>query len=107
MALFNVLNDMYHCFIMENMYKSTKFLRYAYIHKKKVLCRDIMIKFVRGIPPLYFARVEKGDAHISVHGTVKTDVLEENIACPYLVSSSVYEINPVHYLSLVCEELKW
>eukprot|EP00957_Ditylum_brightwellii_P118077 9005108-Ditylum_brightwellii.AAC.1 len=45
--------------------------------------------------------------HICVHRRVKVVVLEGDPKCPQLVACSVYGTKPVHFLSMVCEELKW
>ena len=42
-----------------------------------------------------------------MRGTVKAAVLEGGPECPNLVASSVYDAKPVHYLSMVSEEIKW
>ena len=38
---------------------------------------------------------------------MKAAVLEGDPNCVHLTASSVYDIKPVHYLSMVCKELKW
>ena len=43
---------------------------------------------------------------IKVHGTFKAALLEGYSACPNLVACSIYDANPVHYLSMVCDALK-
>ena len=38
---------------------------------------------------------------------MKAAVLEDDPNCVHLTVSSVYDTKPVHYLSMVCKELKW
>ena len=38
---------------------------------------------------------------------MKVDVLREDKGYPNLVASSVYDTKPVHFLSMVCQQLKW
>ena len=42
-----------------------------------------------------------------VQGTTKYVVLKGDPDCPHLITTSVYDTKPVHYLSMVCKELKW
>ena len=44
---------------------------------------------------------------IQVKGTVKAAFLQGNKECPDLVASSIYDKKPVHFLSMVCTEIKW
>ena len=43
---------------------------------------------------------------LKVRGTVKAAVLEGDKGCPNLIASSVYDSKPVHYLSMILEEVK-
>ena len=38
---------------------------------------------------------------------MKAAVLEGDEGCPNLIASSVYDSKPVHYLSMISEEVKW
>ena len=38
---------------------------------------------------------------------MKAALLRGNKGCPNLVSYSVYDTKPVHFLSMVCQQLKW
>ena len=42
-----------------------------------------------------------------VRGTVKAAVLKGDDNCPNLIAASVYDTKPVHYLSMVSENIKW
>ena len=44
---------------------------------------------------------------LAVCGTAKAAILEGDPDCPNLVASSVYDAKPVHYLSMVSDEIKW
>jgi hypothetical protein len=46
-------------------------------------------------------------ASMAVRGTVKTAVLLGDLACPALLATSVYDTKPVHFLSMVSENIKW
>ena len=74
---------------------------------KKVMCQGVRRKGMHGIPLSVVQDERKRDDHISALGTVKADVLEEDPACLDLVEPNFYVTNPVHYLSMLCKELKW
>ncbi len=38
---------------------------------------------------------------------MKAAVLEGDPECPNLVASSVYDTKPVHFLSMICDSIKW
>ena len=42
-----------------------------------------------------------------MRGTTKAEILKGNPKCPDLIATSVYDTKPVHYLSILNEELKW
>ena len=44
---------------------------------------------------------------LEVRGTVKAAKLEGDPDCPCLLATSVYDSKPVHYLSMISEEVKW
>ena len=63
---------------------------------------------MRGIPPSVLQVEQKSRKdQIKVRGTVKAAILEGDDACTNLVECSIYETNPVHYLSMMCDTLKW
>ena len=63
---------------------------------------------MRGIPPSVL-QVEQNSRkdQIKVRGTVKAEILGGDADCHNLVACSIYGTNPVHYLSMVCDTLKW
>ena len=93
---------------MDNLYNSTAFCKAASNHKKKVLCHSITRKGMKGIPSSVRQEEAKSRAaQIHVRGTVKAAVLEGDPDCTNLVASSVYDAKPVHYLSMVYNEIRW
>ncbi len=42
-----------------------------------------------------------------MRGQTKAAVLEGDKECPNLVTFSVHDTKPVHFLSMSCTELKW
>ena len=63
---------------------------------------------MRGIPPSVLQVEQKPRKYqIKVRGTVKAAILEVDVACPNLLVCSIYGTKPVHYLSMVCDTLKW
>ena len=53
-------------------------------------------------------RRKKSPAEIrAVHGTVKAAVLVGDEEVPDLVAVSYYNQKPVHFLSTICESIKW
>ena len=42
-----------------------------------------------------------------MRGKTKAAILKGDPKCPDLISTSVYDTKPVHYLSMSSEELKW
>ena len=108
MALFDSVKDSHHQCAMDNLYNSAAFCKAAVNHKRKVLCHGVTRKGARGIPPsVVQEEVKDRKKQIDVRGTVKAALLEGDPNCVGLVASSVYDTKPVHYLSMVCEELKW
>jgi hypothetical protein len=108
MALFDTVKDDHHQCAMDNLYNSVAFCKAAVNHSKKVLCHGVTRKGMRGIPNC--VKQEEGKnkkEQLEKRGTVKAAVLEGDSKCQNLVASSVYDTKPVHYLSMVAEELKW
>ena len=108
MALFDAVKDSYHHCTMDNLYNSAAFCRAAFNHTRKILCQGVTRKGMRGIPPCVLQVEQKSRKdQIKVRGTVKAALLEGDAACPNLVACSIYDTKPVHYLSMVCNTLKW
>jgi len=92
---------------MDNLYNSAAFCRAAFNHKWKVLCHGVARKGNRGIPACVSQQeaISRKD-QVKVRGTVKAAVLEGDEGCPNLIASYVCDTKPVHYLSMVSEEVK-
>ena len=63
---------------------------------------------MRGIPPC----VKKDELnpkkqHIDTRGASNEAVTEGGPKCTNLIEASMYDTTPVHYISIVSEELKW
>ena len=108
MALFDAVKDSYHHCIMDNLYNSAAFFRAALNQTSNILCQVVTRKGIRGMPPSVLQVEHKSRKdQIKVRGNVKAALLEGDDACPNLVACSIYDTNPVHYLSMVCDTLKW
>jgi hypothetical protein len=108
MALFDTLKDNYHQCGMDNLYNSVAFCKAAFKHPKKVLLHGVTRKGGRGIPACVLQdEVTNKKQQALVRGTVKAAVLEGDPECPNLVASSVYDTKPVHFLSMICDSIKW
>ena len=108
MSLFDVLEEKHHQCAMDNLYNSASFCRAAYNHKQKVLCHGVARKGSRGVPSCVLqSEVLNRKDQMKVRGTVKAAVLQGDPGCPNLVATSVYDTKPVHYLSMISEEVKW
>ena len=93
---------------MENLYNSATFCKEEYTHKKKLMVHGVARKVMRGIPSSVIQdKVHNKKKLIEVRGTVKVAVLQGDKKCPNLVASIIYDTNPVHFLSMVCTEVKW
>ena len=109
MWLFDSLNDNAHQVAMDNLYNSAAFCRACrYNHERKVLVHGVARKGGRGVPACVLqTEVLNRHAQIAVRGTVKAAVLEGDPGCPNLIATSVYDTKPVHYLSMISEEISW
>ena len=106
-SLFDIWKEMHHCCTVENLYRSDYFCCYLYKQGNNVTCQGVTRKCTSGINPSVLLEEVKGDDSISVCSTVDKSVLEGNNSCTKLVVISIYNTNPVHYLIMVCEELKF
>ena len=108
MYLFDSLKDDHHHCAMDNLYNSAAFCRAAVNHPRRVLCHGVARKGNRGIPKMVQQDlVESRIGQLAVRGTVKAAVVEGDDKIKDLIASSVYDTKPVHYLSMVCEAIKW
>ena len=87
---------------------STRFAKAAYEHENKVRIVGVTRKKSRGLPKCVVQEEMKNKTEVrSVQGTVKTVVLKGDNCCPDLVAVSFYDTKPVHFLSTICEGIKW
>ena len=108
MALFESFTDENHICAMDNFYNSATFCKEAYTHEKKVMVHGVARKGMRGMPSSVIQdEVHNKKKQIKVRGTVKVAVLQGDKKCPNLAASSIYDTKPVHFLSMVCTEVKW
>ena len=76
----------------------------AITHKNKILTR----KSGRALPKCVVQEEKTSPADVcAVRGTVKGAVLEGDSEIPHLVAMSYYDQKPVHFLSTICESIKW
>ena len=67
-----------------------------------------MRKSGRGLPKCVLKEEKTSPAEIcAVHGMVKAAVLVGDEEVPDLVTVSYYDQKPVHFLSTICESIKW
>ena len=60
------------------------------------------------IPPrVDHEKLKSKKSHIDTRGTSKEEVTEGETKCTNLIKASMYNIMPIHYISMVSEELKW
>ena len=108
MALFDAVKDSYHHCTIDILYNSAAFCRSAFNHTKNILCQGVTRKGMRVISPSVLQVEQKSRKdQVKVHSTVKAALFEGDAACPNLVAFSIYDTKPVHYLSMVCDTLKW
>jgi hypothetical protein len=105
--LFDCVKDYWHVCGLDNLYNSAKFCRFAYV-ENRVLINGVTRVGMRGLPQSVLQAVQTSrKAAMAVRGTVKAAVLVGDPACPNLLATSVYDTKPVHFLSTVCENIKW
>ena len=108
MALFDAVKDSYHHCTIDHLYNSAEFCRAAFNHTRKIISQEVTRKGMCGIPPSVLQVEQKSRKYqIKVRGTFKAALLAGYTACPNLVACSIYDTKPVHYLSMVCDTLKW
>ena len=108
MGLFDAVSNEHHQCAMDNLCNSAAFCKAAFNHSKKVLTHGVTRLGSRGVPScVKQEEIKNRKQQIAVRGTVKAAVLKGDSDCPNLVASSVYDAKPVHYLSMVCTEIRW
>ena len=108
LSMFDKLKDCHHRCGMDNLYNSAKFCREAFAHPKTVLVHGVTRKSGRGLPDHIIQDEVTSKPEVEkVRNTVKAAVLKGDPKCPGLVAVSVYDTKPVHFLSMVCDKIKW
>ena len=95
--------------MMDNLCNSTIFCKAAVNHEKKVLCHGVARKGMQGIPPnVQQEEVKLCKGQLVAREKTKAAVLQEGDPnCVNLMASSIYDTNPVHYLNIIAEDIKW
>ena len=108
MWLFDKVEEKYHNCWLDNLYMSAKLAKISFTHKNKVMVSGVTRKSGRGIPFCVLQEEKKLKRDIiKVCGTVKAAVLKGDDTCPDLVCTSVYDTKPVHFMSTICNSIKW
>ena len=108
LAMFDQLEEKNHNCWFDNLYLPAKFARASFMHKNKVRISGPMRKSGRGLPQCVLQEEKMSPSEIrQVRGTVKAAVLEGDSEMPDLVAVSYYDQKPVHFLSTICESIKW
>jgi hypothetical protein len=106
--LFDQLKTKHHRCWVDNLYMSARFAKAAFSHGNKVLVAGVTRAKGHGIPKCVLQEaVEKQKDLTTTRGTIKAAVLEGDPGCPELVSVSVYDNKPVHFISMICDSIKW
>ena len=108
LGMFDQLEEEYHNCWFDNLYLSAKFAKASFTHDKKIRISGPTRKSGRGLPKCVIQEEKKNPSEIrAVRGTVKAAVLDGDTAVPDLVAVSYYDQKPVHFLSTICESIKW
>ena len=108
MWLFDKLEQQYSRVWIDNLYISAKFAKFAMNHPKRVLIAGVARKSGRGIPmSVLQEEVKNPNDAFKVRDTVKAAVLMGDKDCRDLVAVSVYDTKPVHFISSICDSIKW
>ena len=78
------------------------------MHPNKILAQGTYRKGGRGLPNEVIQEVVNTKKALrDKQGTVKAAVLQGDTNFVNLVASSIYNTQPVHFLSMVCDTIKW
>ena len=108
LGMFDQLDEKHHNCWFDNLYLSAKFCRAAFTYPNVVHIAGLTRKSGCGLPQCVLQEEVQGTAEIRhVRGTVKAAVLEGDGEISDLVAVSYYDQKPVHFLSTICETIKW
>ena len=87
---------------------SAKFCRDAYNHTKIIILHGVTCKSGRGLPAsIIQEELHNRKGQKKVRGTVISAELVGDSKCPSFISVYVYDIKPVHFLSMEVDHIKW
>ena len=93
---------------MDKLYNSADFYKDARNHPKCAMVSVIMRKGLHGLPTFIVKdECTTPIAASQYHVTLKSTVLKNDPECKGLISVSVYDIKPVHLLSISSDSLEW
>ena len=103
------LPDQYYTCNMDNIFISENFLRSAYSEtKSETIVHGVCQNKIVDYPTfLYNNIIQNREKYNNMRGGTNTCVLEVYVECPDLVVLSVYDTNPVHFLSMSADKLVW
>ena len=108
LGMFDQLENKFHNCWFDNLYLSARFTKAAWTHSNKVRISGPTRKSGCGLPKCVIQEeVKNAEAIHAVWGTMKAAVLEGDDEVPGLWAVSYYDQKPVHFLSTVCEKIKW
>ena len=106
-ALMSDFKEPWHWVTMDNLYQSQKFLTKMY-KDNKVLCGGTCRTWGRGLAPNVIQKEVKSKSQQGeVRGTVRAAVLMNNPNAPNMLSISVYDTKPVHFLTMHEYSVVW
>ena len=108
LAMFDQFETEHHNCWFDNLYLSARFAKAAITHKNKIQISGPTRTSGRGLPKCVVQEEKTSPADVrAVQGTVKGAVLEGDSEIPDLVAVSYYDQKLVHFLSTICESIKW
>ena len=108
MDLFNEVTDEYHECGVDNLYIFEKFFRDAYTHPKKINLHGVTCKSGRGLSSTIMQQeLQNKSKQEKVRGTVLSAELVGDSQYLSFIVVSIYDNEPVHFLSIKAESIKW
>ena len=108
LGMFDQLENKFHNCWFNSLYLSARFAKAAWTHSNKVRIAGPTRKSGHGLPKCVIQEeVKNAEAIGAVQGTVNAAVLEGDDKVSGLLAVSYYDQKPVHFLSTVCEKIKW
>ena len=102
MAIFDTVEEKHHQCATDNIIHSAIFFKSAYNHERFFMTHGVLRKGMRGIPPcIKHEKFKSKKAHIDTRGIAKTVVPKGDPKLNKIIEASVYDTEPVHYISMV------